>query len=74
MINVMMLRFKHCLLDIKFYEVLEIYSSNTTVEVRLNGQGVKPQLSLEPSDKTFDVGDALVMDTMYQTLKVLSHS
>ncbi|XP_066929117.1 cilia- and flagella-associated protein 74-like isoform X2 [Clytia hemisphaerica] len=58
----------------KFYEVLKIYTMDTTVEVRLVGQGVRPQLALEPSDQYLDVGDALVNDTMHQTLKVTNIS
>jgi len=53
---------------------LKIYTSNTTVEVRLIGEGVKPKLLLDPSDTYLDVGDALVTDSMYQTLKVTNVS
>ena len=54
----------------QFFEALKIYTNNTTVEVRLVGEGVKPKLLLDPSDTYLDVGDALVSDSMYQTLKV----
>ena len=56
---------------IQFFEVLKIFTSNTTVEVRLFGEGVEPRLALEPSDRYLDIGDALVLDSMYQTLKVI---
>lgn len=57
-----------------FYEVLEVSSLTDTVRIRLKGQGVKPSITLEPTGDTFDVGDALIMDTVVAALKVTNAS
>jgi len=58
----------------EFYEVLDILSPYSSVKIRLKGQGIQPELSLEPSNETFDVGDALINDTLIAILKITNTS
>ena len=54
----------------EFFEVLEVSSQFSTVQLKLKGEGVEPIIELEPSNGTMDVGDALVSDTIQTTLKM----